>query len=194
VEMNLGYFQAALDHFNSFLEGCRDTGDRHNQAMAYHSLGECCHRMGKLEESEEHYRLAVNLATEMGDGYYLPTYYLGLAEVYFAAGRYPESKTNAEKAAALNKESGAFKNILPLTILSARLEAMNDAKLAENLLRQLLETHQQPFQQADIFYEIYRISGDAGDRDQALQFYRQAQADNPLPQYQQKINELTGLS
>jgi tetratricopeptide (TPR) repeat protein len=191
VELNLQNYRSALTYFTNFLEGCRALGDRPNEALAQQALGNYYKKTAEYRKAEEHYLLSVQLATELGNGYYLPTYYLGLAEVYFAAGRYPESKTNAERAAALNKESGAFKNILPLTILLARLEALNEAKQAENLLRQLLETHQQPFQQADIFYEIYRISRNEGDREQALQFFRQAQADNPLPQYQQKIEELT---
>jgi tetratricopeptide (TPR) repeat protein len=190
VEMNLECFRPALDHFNAFLEGCLLAGDRHNQAMAYHSLGECYHRMGKLQEAEGHYLSAVKLGTGLGDGYYLPTYRLGLAEIYFSLGLYDRSKTEAEQALALNSESGPFKNILPLTILLAKLEALTDVLNAGKLLHQLLKTHQQPYQQAEIFYQIYLITRDAGDRDKALQSYRQAQEDNPLPLYQQRMDEL----
>jgi tetratricopeptide (TPR) repeat protein len=194
VEMNLGNLQTALEHFISFLEGCKASGDRHNLAKAYNSLGECYLKIGDLSSAGEHCLSAIRLATELGDGHYLPTYLLGLAEVYFAAGRYDESRASAEKAEALNKESGAFKNTLPLTVLLARLDAMNGAEQAEINLRQLLETHRQPYQQAEIYCEIYRISKNIEDRNKALQLYRQALEENPLDQYRRKIVELTGLS
>jgi hypothetical protein len=46
-------------------------------------------------------------------------------------------------------------------------------------------------QQADLHYELYLLAGLAGDREKALQLYREILQKAPLHEYRQRVKELS---
>jgi tetratricopeptide (TPR) repeat protein len=184
-----GEFKQASELINVRLEFAARFGDNKNRCVALGQLAQIEYLTGDYRKAELGYLRALEAAETLGLKYYKGYFLTMLTETAWAL----KDIQNAGKYLGQASELVKLVNVAELKFnvrkLGARLAG--PAQGGRELQEMLDQGGWDPAQQADLHYESYLLTGSAGEREKALQLYREILQKAPLHEYQQRVKELS---
>ncbi|HEX6534261.1 MAG TPA: HD domain-containing phosphohydrolase [Gemmatimonadaceae bacterium] len=114
IQQNLGILAniqgdhaAALGHYGASLEACRQVGNEHGCAIAYHNLGMVSADRQRWDDADRYFQLSLEIAERGGDVHLQGLCRLNHSEVHLARHEYERARESAERALGIFDRLGA---------------------------------------------------------------------------------------
>lgn len=191
-----GDFDLGEYYFKSSLLIADKLGHKWEQALCNEYLALITKFQRKYLKALTYYNNSIALAEEMESLEFLAFNYAEKAEILYYLNRLDEAQTFNTKAyqlsIQLNKVSSLFNSRFVQTRLD--LHKSSNTHLAEKQLLQLLEDNEDYYNKvrfAEVYSELFRITGKEHYRDEALKLYRRFYENSNGLFYLDQINRLT---
>jgi len=190
IHNDQGNFHQARVCFTMFLEIAMTLGDKRGIGIAAANLGIVNKRTGDYANSEKYYDLAIATGRELNAKQYLCSYLSNKADLCFMLRRMAEAETLVQEALVMAEEIGEQSDIFKCRILSAQIGANRDKAASIQMLEQLLQESEEEWQEAELHYELFKLTAGAVHRAEALRLYRALWESSPSAEYRKCISEL----
>jgi tetratricopeptide (TPR) repeat protein len=140
--------------------------------------------------AEEYYDQAIAIARELQLKYYLCSYLHSKADLKFSQNDLPGTESLAGEALAIAREINVPDIAFRCRVLQSDILGSKDKPQARRLLEGMLREFTGDFQRAELHHSLYRMTGDAGHRDQALRLFRELYRSTPKAEYRERISEM----
>lgn len=190
--LDIGKLEEAVGHFSRKRDICRELGDRRGLVMALGNLGLTAEEKGDLDGAQAHLAEAVDLARSLDIPYYLSQALYHLSAVRGARGESDAARLNEEAlslAAGINQPD----IVLKCRVQRARLMASTrPAEAIAELEKLLTEPGHSEEEQALVRFEMFRITKDPRQRNEAEVLYKKLLERTPKQEYRRRLAELAG--
>ncbi len=157
--------------------------------------------MGRADEAESLYRLAINFGKRLSIPGYLSGMLVGLARFLLAQGRAEEAHSVYEEAVVqissvagerlIGEDTRFEAQVLSIRLRNASGELTGAQAAAE--LRALLRDEEAPLRQAELYFELWRLAPEDEElRIAAAAIYRREYAETGAEERRRRYQELTG--
>jgi len=196
-----GEYERASAGYERSLRNAWEIGDRLTACLNVAGLATIQECLGRLDEAESLYRLAIDFGIRLSIPSYLSGMLVGLARFLLAQGRVAEARSVYEDALAqisgvagerLAGEDTRFDARVLGIRLHHALGESTEAKATADL-RALLLVEDAPLRQAEVYFELWRLMPeDEATRTAAAALYRTKYAETGSEEYRRRYQELTG--
>jgi tetratricopeptide (TPR) repeat protein len=184
-----GEFKQAEQLINIRLSFAARFGDHKNHCVALGQLAQIEYLTGNCRQAEQGYLRALEAAETLGLKYYKGFFLTMLVEAAWALKDIQSAGQYLDQARELAKQVNTAELRFNIRKLGARLAGQVQG--VGELQEMLDQGGWDQAQQADLHYELYLLTGSAGDREKALQLYREILQKAPLHEYRQRVKELS---
>jgi predicted ATPase/Tfp pilus assembly protein PilF len=191
---DLGQNEKAMECYRLSVQYAREIGDQMSISRSNGCISRVLWRLGRLQEALELMEESLLISQELGYKVHIAWQLIVKAEILYALGRHKDAWPVNEEGLKLARETTLADRILQAQILKARLlVALEKTDEALNLLKEMLETAEDPFTKADASYELWRITKEPTHARAAHTNYIQAYQKDPYFEYNRRIEELTQI-
>ncbi len=189
--MNEGKYDQAAIYFKETLALSESLADKKSIGLALGNLGKLHFAQKRYRKAKTYLTRSTDLLQETGIKYHLCHFLSKLAEAHYALKEYKHALK--ENARAFDIALGIDRSdvMLSCKTLDARLQAFDDREKALMILRALLSQAQSEEQRANIYYELFRLSGRRTYRAHARDIYRKLGGHTPNVLYKERLKELS---
>lgn len=180
----------ALEFFQQASKINHEIKSKVEEASCDFEMGDIYFIKNNIETAFEFYDKAIKLLKEIPKANNLPSFLFRKANSLYKLKNFDEAgRINTEaKDAALKTEKSDI--VFGSELLNAKLISVTDKTKSINLLNDLLTTIKDEQERAEVYCELFKISGENEYRIKSYDIYTKLNTDNPCEEYLQKINEL----
>jgi tetratricopeptide (TPR) repeat protein len=184
-----GEFRQAKDLINIRLSFAARFGDHKNRCVALGQLAQIEYLTGNYRQAEQGYLLALEAGETLGLKYYKGFFLTMLVEAAWALKDIKSAGQYLDQARELAKLVNTTELRFNIRKLGARLAGPEQG--GRDFQEMLDQGGWDQAQQADLHYELFLLTGSAGEREKALHLYREILQKAPLHEYRQRVKELS---
>lgn len=195
-----GDYIRAMSYYERRLQLSQELGDKKGILRTLGTIGQVNTEIGDTANALDAYDQAIEMSRQLGIKTDLARSLTDKAELLFNLKKYePALQLNREgqtMAEIVNEKDILFKS----KILAAKLSVTRDdernpgdirATEGYYTLEQMLEETSSPSEQAELNYQLWKLSGDSVHHDAALELYEALSEKAPRFEYKKRIDELT---
>jgi len=194
VSFKQGEYTKAIEYYEEQKKICLELGDKSGYSMAVDDIGDVYNEQGNYTKAIECYEEAINVGREFNIKRNLCDYLYSKAKLLYTLKEYENAKSTNNEANQMAIEVQRKDIVFSSTLLSHKLQALENPKEAVTNLTQMLSTETEDENVAAIHYEIYQINHSDEHRHEALERYQKLYAKTPNIDYKEKIEELNQYS
>jgi tetratricopeptide (TPR) repeat protein len=184
-------YPMAMEYCRRHLALAEELGDKRSISFAEGALGGVYKELLAFPKAWAHYQRAIALCRDLKLVPELTGNLVQAAELMLLQGDAGRAGVLNAEALALATETGNRESSFNARLLQARITALNDQTAAAGMMRALLDGELGDAQRAEVCYRLFQLDGDEICRQQALVFFRAAQAAAPDPALRLRLEELS---
>jgi len=187
-----GEFDKAIQFLERQLALCRELSYKKGIAKAVNTLGDIYYYKDQFEISVNYYDLAIDVTRQINNRLVLGSSLIEKGKPLVAQNKIREAKIAQEEALAIAQELGNPNLLFDAQILGARVAyAEGKMTVAKEILEKLLSQEKNQKEQADIYYELYRVATDKeGYCQSALTLYQNLYSETPQFLFRKRMQQL----
>ncbi|MDO9068741.1 MAG: tetratricopeptide repeat protein, partial [Deltaproteobacteria bacterium] len=190
VYLEQGDYDRGREHIEQRLAIARELGDKKGLSISLSHLANLYRLTGNQQQAREIYEQTVALAREINLKYYLAIFLEEQAELLYQMKLYPESDSSCRQALETARALGKSDTVFKCRLLQAKLSAVDDKPEGIRQMEGLLDECRQSKEQAQIIYELFKLTGIEGHKQAALELYRELCRTAPNSDNRERLEEL----
>lgn len=192
----LGNRQQSFEYLESALRIIERTGDRRNTSVMLGNLAAFHIRYHNFDDARRLLERAIDLGRKVGFKQGLCHYLISLADVQYQSSDLMAAAETVNEAEAIAQQVREDSVLFEVVLLREKIQLVRasspEAKAdAVRHLQALLQNWREDEQQARLFYEIFKLTGDAHSKGTALELHHRLYNETPNYKYRQIIDELS---
>jgi tetratricopeptide (TPR) repeat protein len=187
----IGRFDEAVEKLHRTLSISESLGYQKGIAKAVNTLGDVYYFTGQYDKAVSSYQRAIEGARQINNKLVLGNSLYEIGLVFLAMNRLEDTREAYEEAQHLAEELGNPDLRFDIRSLGAQLlhgEGKKEEAIRE--LNSMLSDAQDAQQEAEVHYQLYRVTDSPASRAQALIFYRRLYEETPKFVYKERIDRL----
>ncbi len=187
-----GEFDKAIQFLERQLALCRELSYQKGIAKAVNTLGDIYYYKDQFEISVNYYDLAIEVTRQINNRLVLGSSLIEKGKPLVAQGKIKEAKDAQKEALQLAEELGNPDLVFDAKILGAKVAySEGNLDMATEILEHLLKLEPSEKEKADIYYELYKVSGQAEKhRQHALSLYQKLYSETPQFLFRKRMQQL----
>lgn len=186
-----GEFDLAMGYLEKNLALSEELNYQKGIAKAVNALADICVIRGEFDQALEYYTRAIEVARNINNKLVLGESLVEKGETLILANRLEEAQVIHHEALNIATTLGNPDLIFTSKLFSSKLAfAMNEVSTAEQMLQNLVKEFTSDFEQANIYYWLFRITQQDKYKTESLERYKILYTETPLYLFEERMKEL----
>ena len=194
IHLSRGEYDQAMECYRRRIEIAEEMGDRRSVGTAIGNLATIYKALGQLDRALDAFNQAIQMMRTLGIKYNLCSFLDEQSDLFLQMGRIDEARQCNQEALAIAEEYKYAEMIFNCRLMQARLKALQDPATAAQDIQALALDFKDEDKEATIDYFLFKLNGDAGRRERAIELYRKMLAVQFEIVNQKRLDELTAAA